>query len=137
MRTALIGAVARAIATFERTLISGDSAYDRRVYLDQRSAMSEAARRGMRLFFSEQAACFHCHGGVNFSGPTVTADLPRRRSRSPLAPLGRDADGAFWTTRWRFSEASLTRASSRIHDSRILLPPSQGSQAESSGKIGE
>jgi cytochrome c peroxidase len=29
--------------------------------------MSEAARRGQELFFSERMECFHCHGGFNFS----------------------------------------------------------------------
>ncbi len=79
-----VSTVVQAIAAFERTLISGDSAYDRRVYLDQRSAMSEAAKRGMRLFFEERVGCFHCHSGVNFSGPTVSADAPRRRPRRDL-----------------------------------------------------
>lgn len=56
----------RAIAAFERTLISGDSAYDRYVRGD-RQALSPLARAGMELFFSEQLECFHCHGGFTFS----------------------------------------------------------------------
>ena len=63
--------VIQALAAFERTLISGDSAYDRWVYRDQRSAMDEPARRGMRLFFSQRLACFECHSGFNFSGPVT------------------------------------------------------------------
>ena len=74
-----VESVVQAIAAFERTLISGDSAYDRRVYLDDRDAMSDAAKRGMRLFFSESIGCFRCHGGVTFSGATVVAATPRRR----------------------------------------------------------
>ncbi len=73
-----VDTVIQAIAAFERTLISGDSAYDRRVRLDQRDAMSEAAKRGTRLFFEERVGCFHCHSGFNFSGPT-TASPQRRR----------------------------------------------------------
>lgn len=84
--------VVQAIAAFERTLISGDSAYDRRVYLDDSDAMSEAAKRGMRLFFSERVGCFHCHGGINFSGPMVSADAPRSR------PTGRDRHAGFHNT---------------------------------------
>ncbi len=72
--------VVQAIAAFERSLISGDSAYDRRVYLDDRAAMSPAAKRGMRRFFSDSLGCFHCHRGVTFSGGSVTAP-PRERSR--------------------------------------------------------
>jgi cytochrome c peroxidase len=61
--------VTRAIASFERTLISGDSPYDRLLYRDEAGALTEAARRGMRLFFSERLSCSRCHGGFTFSGP--------------------------------------------------------------------
>jgi cytochrome c peroxidase len=61
--------VARAIASFERTLISGDSPYDRLVYRDDAGALSESAKRGMRSFFSERLNCSRCHGGFTFSGP--------------------------------------------------------------------
>jgi cytochrome c peroxidase len=65
--------VRKAIASFERTLLSGDSPYDRWVWKDDARAMSDAARRGMRLFFSERLACARCHAGFTFSGP-VTFD---------------------------------------------------------------
>jgi cytochrome c peroxidase len=55
-----------ALACFERTLISGNSAYDRYLGGDE-SALSSSAKRGMELFFSERLECFHCHGGFNFS----------------------------------------------------------------------
>ncbi len=58
-----------ALASFERTLISGDSPYDRLLFHDQRGALSAAARRGMRMFFSQRLRCFECHAGFNFSGP--------------------------------------------------------------------
>jgi len=61
--------VVRALASFERTLISGSSPYDRLLYLDESNALSRSARRGMRLFFSDRLACSKCHGGFNFSGP--------------------------------------------------------------------
>lgn len=63
--------VLKAIATFERTLISGRSPFDRYVYDDDRTAFSESARRGMRLFYSDRTHCARCHFGVNFSGPIV------------------------------------------------------------------
>jgi cytochrome c peroxidase len=59
----------RAIAAFERTLISGDSAYDRLVYGGDPKALGDAAWRGMRLFFSDRLACSRCHAGPTFSGP--------------------------------------------------------------------
>jgi cytochrome c peroxidase len=63
--------VARAIASFERTLVSGDSPYDRYVYRDDAGALSDSAKRGMRLFFSERLNCSRCHGGFTFSGPVA------------------------------------------------------------------
>ncbi len=61
--------VTKALASFERTLISGESPYDRLVYQGRRDALSESAWRGMRLFFSDRLACSKCHAGINFSGP--------------------------------------------------------------------
>ena len=58
--------VTRAIASFERTLISGASPYDRAQHGG--AALAAAARRGEQLFFSERLECFHCHGGYNFTG---------------------------------------------------------------------
>jgi cytochrome c peroxidase len=59
--------IVKAIAAFQRTLISGDAPYDRFVYGKDDSALSASAKRGKDLFFSERAECFHCHGGFNFS----------------------------------------------------------------------
>jgi len=61
--------VTRALASFERILLSGDSPYDRLLYRDDARALSESARRGMRLFFSARLNCSRCHGGFTFSGP--------------------------------------------------------------------
>lgn len=69
--------VLKAIASYERTLISGRSPFDRYVYDDDRAAFSESARRGMRLFYSERSNCSRCHFGLNFSGPIV------QRGKSP------------------------------------------------------
>jgi cytochrome c peroxidase len=72
--------VVKAIAAYERTLISGRSAFDRYVYDDDRAAFSEGARRGMRLFYSDRSGCAHCHFGVNFSGPIVHRGKPDQRA---------------------------------------------------------
>ena len=68
--------VRRAIASFERTLISAGSPYDRLLFEDDRQALSEPARRGMRLFFSEEIGCAGCHGGLNLSGSMAVAGAP-------------------------------------------------------------
>ena len=63
-----IRTVTQAIASFERTILSGDSPYDRYRNGDDPNAISESAKRGETLFFSERLECFHCHGGFNFTG---------------------------------------------------------------------
>jgi len=60
--------IAQAIASFERTLITPDSAFDRFVKGDP-EALTEAQQRGMRSF--AQTGCTACHSGPNFSGPTL------------------------------------------------------------------
>lgn len=59
--------IVKAIAAFERSVISYRSPYDRYNYGGDPSALSAAAKRGKDLFFSERLECFHCHGGFNFS----------------------------------------------------------------------
>jgi cytochrome c peroxidase len=58
--------IVKAIASFERTIISADTPFDRFMRGDE-TALSPAALRGMTLFYSERLECFHCHGGFNFT----------------------------------------------------------------------
>ena len=58
----------KAIAAFERTLISGDSPFDRYVFQGDHAALSDSAKRGMALFFSPAVGCGSCHSGFNFTG---------------------------------------------------------------------
>ena len=53
--------VARALASYERTIVAGNSPYDR--YLaGEKDAMSESARRGMELFMDKRKSkCSICH----------------------------------------------------------------------------
>jgi cytochrome c peroxidase len=60
--------IVKAIASFERTLISGDSPFDRYVFQGEHDALGEEAKRGMALFFSARAGCAGCHSGFNFAG---------------------------------------------------------------------
>lgn len=57
----------RALAAFQRTLISARSAYDLYKYEGQSEAMSAAALRGEDLFFDHALECYHCHSGFNFT----------------------------------------------------------------------
>ncbi len=69
----------RAVASFERTLVSGSSPYDRYLFFDE--PLPAAARRGMRLFFSPRLGCSGCHGGLLLSGPFTWQGGP------PAAPV--------------------------------------------------
>jgi len=72
--------VIQAIASFERSLIAGRSAFDRFVFDDDKAALTDAAKRGMALFYSARTGCAACHSGVAFAGPAATARPFRRRS---------------------------------------------------------
>jgi len=64
-REITIDHIAKAIATFERTVLSGDSPYDRYKAGDKK-AMSPAQIRGMNVYF-KKAKCDSCHEGINFT----------------------------------------------------------------------
>lgn len=61
-----IKGVLYALAAFQRSIVSGHSAFDRFSRGDV-AALSDSAKRGRELFFSERTECFHCHGGFNFA----------------------------------------------------------------------
>jgi cytochrome c peroxidase len=70
--------VVRALAAFQRTLISVRSPYDRYRHGGQVDALNASARRGEAIFFSgERAGCFQCHGGWNFNGAVAFEGGPR------------------------------------------------------------
>lgn len=56
---------AMALATFVRTILSGNSAFDR-FKAGERTALSSAAQRGLKLF-NGKANCAKCHTGSNFT----------------------------------------------------------------------
>ncbi|RTR20279.1 di-heme enzyme [Azospirillum griseum] len=63
--------VIKAIAAFQRSILSVDSRYDR--YLLGTARLTDAEERGMALFFGERAECHHCHGSFNFNDQVVHA----------------------------------------------------------------
>jgi cytochrome c peroxidase len=60
-----IDRVSKAIATFERTVLSGNAPYDRYKRGDKK-AMTSSQVRGMEVFF-DKAKCDKCHEGGNFT----------------------------------------------------------------------
>jgi len=61
-----IGNVGKAIASFQRTVLSGNSPADRFDQGQEASAISPAAQHGLTLF-REKARCTKCHSGFNFT----------------------------------------------------------------------
>ena len=59
--------ITRALATFERSMISGNSPYDKYFYQNNSSALTEEELKGMELFFSDKTNCSSCHSSFNFS----------------------------------------------------------------------
>ncbi len=58
--------IVKAIASFERTVLSGNSPWDRYTQLKDEEALSESAKRGLELF-EGKARCTQCHVGFTLS----------------------------------------------------------------------
>jgi cytochrome c peroxidase len=86
--------IAKAIATFERTIVSNEAPFDRWVKGDEK-ALGEAAKRGFDLF-AGKANCAACHSGWRFTDDSfhdiglASADLGRAE-QVPGVPLMRHA----------------------------------------------
>lgn len=65
--------MAKAIAAYERTLVTPDSPYDRFVRGDKK-ALTAQQQRGMQAF--ADTGCVACHSGAAFDGPSMAAGTP-------------------------------------------------------------
>ena len=111
--------IGKAIASFQRTLISGNSPFDRFDYDGDESALSESAKRGKKLFF-DKARCNLCHFGTNFSDEKFhnigigwgggTLDVGRYNVTKNVKDLG-----AFKTPTLR----EISRTAPYMHDGRF------------------
>jgi cytochrome c peroxidase len=63
--------IVKALASFERTLISGNSRFDEYYFQNKTDALSQSEIRGMNLFFSEELACSSCHSGFLFTNQSL------------------------------------------------------------------
>ncbi|MGE5537040.1 MAG: cytochrome-c peroxidase [Gemmatimonas sp.] len=102
-----------AIATFERTVVSGRAPFDRWIEGDE-SAIGEAAKRGFDLF-NGKAGCAECHSGWNFTdgafydiGTATGDDIGRGR----LFPTSQKLQHAFKTPTLR----DVARRAPYMHD---------------------
>ncbi len=57
--------ITRSISNYERTLVSGNSAYD--LWSNNKGSLMPAEERGRQLFFGEKAKCSQCHSDFNFT----------------------------------------------------------------------
>lgn len=88
--------IARAIASYERTLLSTGSKYDDYISGDS-TALSTEAVRGMKIFFSDRAKCSSCHSGFLFTDQqyynigldTVNTDEGRGRITLDSTDIGK------------------------------------------------
>ena len=107
--------IAQAIASFERTVLSGDSPFDR-YQAGDKTALSAAAVRGMAIF-NGKGNCVTCHAGFNFTdedyhnlGVGMTAQTPDV-GRQKVSKAEADT-GAFKTPTLR----NVTETAPYMHD---------------------
>lgn len=104
--------IAKALAAFQRTLVTGPSPYDR--YLrGEKGALTQEARRGMELFFGE-AGCARCH-----RGPLLTDEKFYRLDSAP--DKGRGLVTGKKEDHYKFRTPSLrnvARTGPYMHDGR-------------------
>jgi cytochrome c peroxidase len=62
--------VTKAIAQFERTMLSFNSPYDRYNYLGERNILNSSQKRGFNLYYG-MAECIHCHYGPLLTDNTM------------------------------------------------------------------
>jgi cytochrome c peroxidase len=101
--------IRRAIAMFERSLVTPNSRFDRHLKGDTR-ALSEAEREGYRLF--NDLGCISCHQGANVGGNMfqhfgVMADYFENRGGETVADRGRFNVTGLESDRHRFKVPSL------------------------------
>jgi cytochrome c peroxidase len=110
--------ISKAISTFERTFISGNSAYDR-YNRGNTSALTGAQIRGRNLFFdTSKTNCAQCHTDYNFTDGTLhSTGLDEHYSDGGLETLtGRESDnGKFKTPTLR----NIRQTAPYMHDGRF------------------
>lgn len=101
----------RAIAAYERTLVSAAAPFDRYVFAGEHDALDATQKRGMEIFFSERGGCAGCHGGINFAGEWVDRDHPQ--AKAAFADTGTGERVRVPTLR------NLTATAPYMHDGRF------------------
>jgi cytochrome c peroxidase len=111
--------VARALASYVRSLLAGDSPYDRYVF-GETAALTAEARRGLELF-QGKGKCTTCHAGPNltdegFHNTGVAWQDGRLLDVGRFTVTGKEADrGAFKTPTLR----EVARTAPYMHDGSL------------------
>ena len=111
--------VGRAVASFQRTVLSGNSPVDKFDIGGDEKALNDSAKRGLELF-RDKARCTRCHSGFNFTDEkfhnlgigwdTNTVDLGRYMETNNPEDIG-----AFKTPTLR----EIARTAPYMHDGRF------------------
>lgn len=110
--------LAKAIAAFQRTLLSGNAPFDRYWNHDESAALSPSQQRGMQLFFSKRLSCSQCHRRFNFSGPLQHEGAEVRRPELHNTGLYDLGNGAYPS-----SDQGLIEVTGRAEDMGRFRPP--------------
>ena len=107
----------QAISAYERTIMSGDTAWDRWQAGDQ-SAVSEAAKRGWEVF--KAAKCTNCHDGVlltdqQFHNVGIGTDSPEPDTGRGKISNKPEETGAFKTPTLR----DISKSAPYFHDGSV------------------
>ncbi len=111
-------AVAKALASFERTILSGNTPYDR-YQAGDKNALSESADRGRKIFFNK-AFCSACHAGPNFTDGAFHNIGVGMDKKDP--DLGREAVSKLLGDRGSFKTPTLreiARTAPYMHDGSL------------------
>ncbi|MEM9030131.1 MAG: MbnH family di-heme enzyme [Pseudomonadota bacterium] len=123
------GLIAKALAAFQRTMVSANAPFDRFRFAGDASALSPSAIRGKDLFFGPRLGCGRCHAGLHLTDaiPNATyhntglynmdgkGGLPPGR-RGLIDTTGRQSDmGRFKTPSLR----NVTLTAPYMHDGSI------------------
>ncbi|MEZ5499130.1 MAG: cytochrome c peroxidase [Steroidobacteraceae bacterium] len=118
----------RAIACYERTLITGNSPFDQYVFRGEHDALDPSARRGLALFYSKRLGCAVCHAGFNFTGTWTQSG----RDRAPPAFADNGSGGAYRVPTLR----NVALTAPYMHDGRFQTLNAVISHYESSAGRG-
>lgn len=91
--------VTRALAAYQRTLVSSGSRYDHFVRFNDPAYLTDAERRGMSIFFDQRAACAECHAPPHFTtfGFANNGLYASTRDRGRARLTGRAEDDAVFS----------------------------------------